>query len=136
MLLLNSKTILDCLTKQDEVNHRNEINEVLGRIYLLPNYKTIMRYSFVDDAHQKNIDTFLHSELHEFIESIDGIDCKNGYDLGINEEGLLTVVVYGQFYMMNDAFHIVETQVSIIPFDERNKFVDITPYLAPNKKLN
>ena len=131
MQLLNLKSILDCSTEEEEKNHKKEIEKVMEVIYSMPNYRTILRYHFVDEAHQRNLDMFLNYNLHEFLESIDGIDCKNGYDFAIQDNDTLTVIVYGQHYMMNDSFNIVETHINVLPFNKQNEFVNIIPHLLP-----
>lgn len=125
MYLLNSKSILDCLTEKEEENHRSEIEDLMEKISMIPNYKLILRYHFVDEAHQRNVDMFLHSNLHEFLESIDGIDCKNGYDFAVKDNDTLTVIVYGQNYLLNSMFYTVETHVDVLPFNEKGEFVNI-----------
>lgn len=131
MQLLNSKSILDCETEEEENNHKKEIEKVMEAIYSTPNYRTILRYHFVDVAHQRNLDMFRSYHLHELLESIDGIDLKNGYDFAIQNNDTLTVIVYGQYYMMNNSFHIVETHIDVLPFDNCNKFVNIISRLLP-----
>ena len=134
MQLLNTKSILDCSTEEEEKNHKREIEKVMEAIYSMPNYRTILRYHFVDVVHQRNLDMFLHYHIHEFLESIDGIDCKNGYDFAIQDNDTLTVIVYGQHYMMKNSFHIVETHIDVLPFDNRNEFVNIISHLLPLQK--
>lgn len=131
MLLLNSKSILNCLNEEEEKNHKKEVERIMETIYSMPDYRVILRYRFVDEAHQRNIDMFTHSNLHNFLESIDGIDCKNGYDLTVKDHDTLTVVIYGQHYLLKNVFHIVETHVDVLPFNIQNDFVNIIPYLFP-----
>lgn len=104
MELLNSKSILDCATEQEVEKHYKEIQNFLNVLYSIHNYRTLLRFCFVDEIHKKNVEVILRCVLHESIDVIDGIDCKNGFDIRITDSfEYLTVIVYGQHYLLNDS---------------------------------
>lgn len=138
MKLLNSKSILECLSEHEE-EHKNECDQIIEQIYTLPNYKTALRFRFVDIAHQNKNEQLVGCKLHEFMENIDGIDCKNGYDFVYQEDGTFTVVIFGQNYLLNNKNYIIETHVDVLPYNKKKEFVNILPDITVNfnsKDLN
>ena len=71
--LLNSKSILDCLSEHEEKEHRIECEQIIDQIYKLSNYKTALRFRFIDLAHKNKKEQIIGCRLHEFMENIDGI---------------------------------------------------------------
>lgn len=136
MNLLTTQSILDCNSEEQEEQHQTEISEILDKIYQLPNYKTALRYHFVDEAHKDKEEFIKGCLLHEFIDEIDDIDAKNGIDLTYQNNGILTLIAYGQNYQINSKWYMTETHIDILPMDEHKEFLNIIPDIAPQQNLN
>ena len=137
--LLNSKSILDCLSEHEEEEHRIECEQIIDQIYKLSNYKTALRFRFIDLAHKNKKEQIIGCRLHEFMENIDGIDCKNGYDFAYQENGIFTVIVFGQNYLFENKHYIIETHIDILPYNKNKEFVNILPDIlmkSDEKDLN
>ena len=125
MRLLNSKSILDC-DEQEELVHQLEIENVINEIYQLENYDCAIIFKHMDEAHKNKKDVIKSSQLYDFMEMIEYVDFKNGFDFAVEDNGVLVIVVYGQGYEMNGVYHLIETHIHVLPYDENRNFLNIT----------
>ena len=131
-MLLNSKSIIDCNEYEEEM-HNNEIELIAEKICELPNYDCAVVIRYKDIAHKDKKDTIMSCGLHDFLEMAEYVDIKNGIDLKIGDNDLLTIRAYGQGYIMNDEYYNVITEIFIMPYEGEGEFLDISHYL---KKIN
>ena len=124
MKLLNSKSILDCNDYEIEI-HEKEIEEILNEIYELKNYECAIIFKHIDVAHKKQKDVIKSCKLYDFMEMIVYVDFKNGIDFAIEDNGVFVIVVYGQGYDRNGIYHLIETHIHVMPFDENRNFLSI-----------
>lgn len=125
MKLLNTKSILDCEEEELEL-HDLEVNKVLDHIYSLENYDCAVIFKYVDEAHKDKEDVIKSCELHDFMEMIEYADFKNGFDFAVDDNGVFVVVAYGQGYELNGNYHLIETHIHVMPYDENREFLNIT----------
>ena len=124
MRLLNSKSILDC-NEQEMLIHEQEIEDILNEIYQLENYDCAIIFKHVDEAHKKQKDVIKPCQLHDFIEMIEYVDFKNGIDFAVEDNGVFVVIVYGQGYELKGIYHLVETHIHVMPYDENRNFIKL-----------
>lgn len=136
MKLLTSKSILECSTEQEENIHQEEINEIIHRINELPNYETALRYRKTSLSKYNETINIKRCFLYDIFDEIDDVDMKNGYDLAFEENGIFTLIVYGQHYQFNNEWYLVETHIDVLPYDEQRKFINIIPDIALMQILN
>lgn len=132
-MLLNSKSIIDC-DEYEEVMHNNEIELIAEKVCKLPNYDCAVVIKYKDIAHKDKQDTIMSCNLHDFLEMAEYVDIKNGIDLKIGDNNLLTIRAYGQGYVMNDEYYNVITEIFIMPYEGEGEFLDISQYL--NNQMN
>lgn len=124
-MLLTTKSILDC-NEYDEELHSEEIQEIMDRLFDLPNYNCAVIYRYIDIAHKGKEDVIKGCKLHDCFEMIEYADIKNGIDLMLNDDGLLTFIAHGQGYTYNDEYGLVTTAIVIMPYDENKNSIDIS----------
>ena len=54
------------------------------------------------------------------------VDIKNGVDLEIGDNNLLTIRAYGQCYEIKDDYYNVITDIYIMPYEGKGEFIDIS----------
>ena len=121
MDLLNSKTILDCDEKEEEI-HNEEIERFLKLILNLPNYECAMIFKREDLNNQKEI--IKACMFHEVLDNIDYVDIKNGVDLFV-EDGILHIYCYGQHYTIDQTNKLVLNNIQVLPYNENREFLDL-----------
>lgn len=124
MRLLNSKSILDC-NEQETLIHEQEIDKILNEIYQLDNYDCAIIFKHIDEAHKNQEDIIKPCQLHDFMDMIEYVDFKNGIDFAVEDNGVFVVVVYGQGYEMMNVYHLLETHIHVLPYDDNRNFLRI-----------
>lgn len=124
MRLLNSRSILDC-NEHEMLVHEQEIEDILNEIYQLENYDCAIIFKHMDEAHKKQEDVIKPCQLYDFMEMIEHVDFKNGIDFAVEDNGVFVVVVYGQGYELNGNYHLIETHIHVMPYDENRNFLRI-----------
>ena len=126
-ILLTSKSILDCNEQEEEI-HNKEIENIVDIIQTFPNYNCAVIFKYIDKAHEHLADKILQGNLHDFLNNIEYVDFKNGIDLKVGDNNLLTIIAYGQNYLINNEFNHVITEILIVPYtnDEEREFLDIS----------
>ena len=109
MILLNTKSILDCNEKETEV-HFKEIEDLFETLSNDDNF-CIVEVSYLDpiqiiDKCRRLVKMKL-SELEDFIQDF---DIKNGADI-YNNQNNLVFVLYGQNYNYDGKDYIITTQL-------------------------
>lgn len=125
MKLLNTKSILDC-NEDEEMIHNQEIEDICNSIYDYENYDSAIIFKFVDQAHSHKEDVIKSCELYDFMEMIEYTDFKNGIDFAVEDNGVFVVIVYGQGYELNDIYHLVETHIHVMPYDDGKNFIKLS----------
>lgn len=128
MLLLNTKSVMEC-DEKEEIIHNEEIMYYVNCIDELPNYNCAVIIKYIDPAHKNKKEQIMECELHDFMNMIEYCDIKNGADLYIDSNGLFSIVTYGQFYKMKDEWFNIQTKIDILPFDENKEFLSISSFL-------
>lgn len=109
MILLNTKSILDCNEKESEV-HFKEIEDLFEKISNDDKMYDI-QISHLDPYQKKRKHTknrqMKMSEIEDFIQNF---DIKNGADI-YNEQKNLVFVLYGQTYNYENNDYIITTQL-------------------------
>ena len=124
-MLLNSKSIIDCDEYEEEI-HNGEIELIADKIYELPNYDCAVVIKYKDIAHKNKKEKIMSCSLHNFLEMVQYVDIKNGVDLEIGDNNLLTIRAYGQCYEIKDDYYNVITDIYIMPFEGKVVFIDIS----------
>lgn len=109
MILLNTKSILDCNEEETEV-HFKEIEDLFKTLSNDDDF-CIVEVSYLDpiqiiDKCRRLIKMKL-SELEDFIQDF---DIKNGADI-YNDHKNLVFILYGQTYNYDNKDHIITTQL-------------------------
>ena len=118
---------MDC-NEQEEI-HNKEIKIIIDIIQTFPNYDCAVIFKYKDKAHEHLEDKIIQGNLHDFLNNIEYIDFKNGIDLKIGDNNLLTIVAYGQNYLINNEFSYAITEIIIMPYNEVREFLDISNQL-------
>ena len=109
MILLNTKSILQCDEEETEI-HFKEI-ETLFEKTSNDNHLYNVKVSYLDPYQQKTKEIKIHqmkmSEIENFIQNF---DIKNGADIYNNQKNLV-FVLYGQNYNYDDKDYITTTQL-------------------------
>ena len=133
-MLLNSKSILDC-EEFEENTHNKEIEDICEKLTKLPDYRCVATIKYVDPANSNKKEKIVQTNLHDILEMIEYVDFKNGVDLEIGIDNLLTFVAYGEFYIMNGKDYFRKTCIHIMPYVGNYEFVDISSFLVDPMKL-
>ena len=109
MILLNTKSILQCDEKETEI-HFKEIENLFEKCSN-DNHQYDIKVSYLDPYQQKTKEIKVHqipmSEIENFIQNF---DIKNGADI-YNDKKNLIFVLYGQTYQYEDKNYIITTQL-------------------------
>ena len=109
MILLNTKSILDCNENETEI-HFKEIENLFEKISNENNLYNV-KVSYLDPYQQKTKEIKVHqmqmSEIEDFIQNF---DIKNGADIYNNQQNLV-FVLYGQTYNYENKDYIIKTQL-------------------------
>lgn len=112
MLLLNTKSIVDCSEDESEL-HFNESISIAEAIYSLPNLRCSRRLESLNVGMRNDVTHFDKVELHSFMSDLEGLDCKNGYDIILDDDNNLALMVYGSRYEFEGS---VYTSLSKVTF--------------------
>lgn len=116
MILLNSKSILQCNENEEEI-HNKEIQDAIDEIIAYKDYECALICKYQDPGH-KNIEQRIGScSFSELLEYLGTRDIKNGVDLYTDGQ-YLVFLVYGQGYTMIDTneYHLVVEAIKIMPY--------------------
>lgn len=109
MILLNTKSILDCNEEETEV-HFKEIENIFEKCSNDNNLYNI-KVSYLDPYQQKTKEIKVHqmpmSKLEDFIQNF---DIKNGADI-YNDQKNIVIKLYGQTYQYKGKDYINTTQL-------------------------
>ena len=131
MIKINSKSILECNEKEEEI-HNNEIENYYNEIFAINNYDTAILIQRVDIEDQEEITKAC--KLHDFMDMIEYVDVKNGIDIYYDDKEILTIMAYGQGYECGGKFYMVKNKISILPYNEDREFVNINYLLKEQTK--
>lgn len=124
-ILLTSKSILDCNEQEEEI-HNKEIENIVDIIQIFPNYDCAIIFKYKDKIHEHLEKKIIQGNLHDFLNNIEYVDIKNGIDLKIGDNNLLTIIAYGQNYSINSKFNCIITEIVIMPYNNDREFLDIS----------
>lgn len=124
-MLLNSKSILECDEFEEKV-HNEEIKKIANQVYNFPNYQCVVVYKYKDTAHKEQKEIIRECYLHDFLDVVEYVDIKNGIDLAITDNDLLTIIAYGQCYELNGICEKITTYIYIMPYNDEREFLDIS----------
>ncbi len=116
MILLNSKSILQCDESEEEI-HNKEIQDAIDEIIAYKDYDCALICKYQDIGH-KNIDQRIDSCcFSEVLEYLGTRDIKNGLDLYTDGQ-YLVFLVYGQGYTVIDTneYHLVVEAIKVMPY--------------------
>ena len=109
MILLNTKSILDCNEDETEI-HFKEIETLFKKISNDENLYNV-KVSYLDPYQKKTKEIKVHqmkmSEIEDFIQNF---DIKNGADI-YNDQKNIVIKLYGQTYQYKDKNYIITTQL-------------------------
>lgn len=109
MILLNTKSILDCNEEETEI-HFKEIENLFEKCSNNNNLYNV-KVSYLDPYQQKTKEIKIHqmkmSEIEDFIQNF---DIKNGADI-YNDQKNIVIRLYGQTYQYKDKNYINTTQL-------------------------
>lgn len=123
MLLLNTKTVLNC----DEVEYEIHSEEILKVIDFLSNQKYLdcaILYKYQDIVHKDQDQKVLSSTLDNLMDIFEMFDLKNGVDV-YYEDGFYIFIIYGQNYSFNGEDYLVTVALKILPFDDNRNFTKL-----------
>lgn len=124
-MLLNTKSIIEC-DEYEEVIHNKEIEMIENEICKLPNYDCLVVFRYVDEYHKEKEQQTMSCQLHEFLSMMEYSDIKNGIDIKIGDNNILTITAYGQAYKVGEKWYTIEEEILIMPLDENNDFIDLS----------
>ena len=120
MILLNTKSILDCNEEETEI-HFKEIENLFEKISNDNNLYNV-KISYLDPYQQKTKEIKVHqmqmSELEDFIQKF---DIKNGADV-YNYNNHIFIKLYGQTYCYKGKDYIITKQLYIKQTPLRKEF--------------
>lgn len=123
MIFINSKKILDC-DENEEEKHNEEISRFLDNLYSLEDYLCGVIFKRIDIIEKDQEVIIKDSTLHQCMEMIEYVDCKNGVDL-YEKDGFITFYVFGQAYCKNEKYNYVTHVIQIRPFDTNKNYVNV-----------
>lgn len=131
MILINSKSIIDCDEKEEEL-HNKEINNFLDLILKYPNYECALIINRVDiEEKRERIES---CRLHEILDNIDYVDLKNGADILI-DEGIIHIFCYGQNYIISEVTKMVTNDICVLPYNEDRDFLSLFTNISEIKEF-
>lgn len=114
MILLNTKSILQCNEKETEI-HNKEI-EMMFNQHLSSNPNLCKVTTIYLDSYQKDTksETSQIINVYELSDFIQKYDIKNGLDVLVDTSNYdIILKLYGQVYWFNNGWHLVTTQLRI-----------------------
>lgn len=114
MILLNTKSILQCNEKETEI-HNKEI-EMMFNQHLSSNPSLCQVTTTYLDPHQKETKTETSQviNIYELDDFIQKYDIKNGLDVLVDTNNYDIILhLFGQGYWFNNDAHLVTTQLRI-----------------------
>lgn len=125
MLLLNTKSIVDCSEEESEV-HFTESEFLAEAIYSLPNYRCSRRLETLDVGKRNDVAHIDKVELHSFMSELEGLDCKNGYDIVLDDNNNLSLMVYGSRYEFEGGIYTSLSKVTFMAMAKGGDIRDIS----------
>lgn len=114
MIILNTKSILNCNEKETEI-HNKEI-EMMFNQHLSSNPNLCQVTTTYLDPHQKETKTETSQviNIYELEDFIQKYDIKNGLDVLVDTNNYNIILhLFGQGYWFNNDAHLVTTQLRI-----------------------
>ena len=114
MILLNTKSILQCNEKETEI-HNKEVESFFNNNFSTNPYLCQVTTTYLD-PHQKETksETTQVINIYELDGFIQKYDIKNGLDVYIDTNNYdIILKLYGQTYWFNNDWHLVTTQLRI-----------------------
>ena len=135
MKMLNSKSCIEC-DEFDEMKHNNELMTFGDKLTELEDYNCIVLQKYQDIANS-NIDMDVISDvtLWNIYDLAEFVDCKNGANLLIDDEGFLNLSVYGQMYEYNGDNHFNHCAFKIMPHDEDMNLLDVSGFILNGESV-
>lgn len=90
---------------------------------------------YKDEARENRKEQRLSINLHEFLDMLEYVDMKNGMDLKIGDNNLLTRVASVQLFSKDKEYNYCVTEIYIMPFNEKKEFIDISADLLTKQQL-
>lgn len=125
MILINTKTILACNEKEEDI-HNEEIIHFFDKLLVLENFRCGAVFQRIDSLNSKPL--IKECLLHDCLEMIEYVDFKNGVDL-CEEDECITFYTYGNGYCSNEEFFYVTNKIKIIPYDKNGEPINVFRYL-------
>ena len=111
MILLNTKSILNCNEEETEI-HFKEIENLFEKLST-NNHLCIIKVDHLDPYQKKTKEIKVHqmpmSEIEDFIQNF---DIKNGADV-YNDQKNIVIKLYGQTYCYKGKDYIITTQLYV-----------------------
>ena len=135
MKKLNTKSCIEC-DEFDEIDHNDELIKIGDKLFDIENYDCIVHREYKDLAH-KNIDRDIISDvsLWNMYDLAELVDCKNGADIFIDDDGFLNLSVYGQIYEYEGEHHFNNCVFKIMPHDEDMNLLDVSGYILKGEPV-
>ena len=138
MILLNTRSIMDCDTEEEIELHNQETITFIEKLSKLKDYECAVLCKYQDKAHKDVPMKIESTSLHYIDEVWQWGDFKNGVDLLADETlEYLVFVTYGQSYQLksNNSWHTVVEAFKILPYDENRNFLNVVDYCINNKPV-
>lgn len=114
MILLNSRSILECRNKEEYEKHFDEIDEILDSLDYLKCSNLTVFISGKNPVNGKEVLTLTRCEFDEIIDIVEFTDSSKGFDLyGDEENSLLSIISYGHGFTSDSSGDCSETVVKI-----------------------
>lgn len=109
MILLNTKSILDCDEEKTEI-HFKEIENLFEKLSNDDQLYNV-EITYLDPYQQENKSTkIVQMQMFELEDFIQNFDIKNGADI-YNDQKNIVIKLYGQTYQYKDKNYIITTQL-------------------------
>ena len=137
-VMLNKKSVLDCVEEEDVIQHEREINLFEEKLCnLVDNYdcKVIVEYTDPRNKHRKRE---LHDcKLHDVLGMVEHYDIFNGGDIISTNTFYFGLRLFGVPYEYEGRDYITETRLLIVPYDETGRSLDVvSPFVGGDVKYN
>lgn len=137
-VMLNKKSVLDCVEEEDVAQHEREINLFEEKLCsLVDNYdcKVIVEYADPKNRHRKRE---LHDcKLHDVLSMVEHYDIFNGGDIISTNTFYFGLRLFGVPYEYEGRDYITETHLLIVPYDKTGRSLDVvSPFVGESVKFN
>ena len=128
MELLTSKSIIKCNEKEEQ-QHIQEMMKLENKLWELDNYDCLIIQKSQDIYHKDQKGELFAYNLHGIYSLAEFVDCKNGADAYIDDNGLLVLSVYGQSYTYENENYLLNSTFCVIPHNEVGTVLDISDFI-------